>query len=1451
MDSLGRSGDNPSSGPTWPKLQQFLVSSDSQMLHDWQLIQERSAAFIDSTKSAQQLAVGSDAGMQNKENGQLVERINHKLGGEGLSRNNAGLLDSTSTKSNVHEQMQASQGMPPNVLTSHAPEGHSKLPSGTLANTYSRFTDASFLPGGAATKARATWGPPVAFDMMQQTEGNDGGYAQTRSGAHPSLQEHNSTRPPSDAASYDPERKQQMESHAPAALDGKDYHSGGNSMQVSERESSMSDKAVPSVEYDEKPIKPLGDPHASFEAILLKKLQDESEVPVAKPPVASNRSFLRRGQGLARFSSSKKTDGSVGIAKTQSTACQDTSVPSRVTSTMARVSGPAASVSSSKGEAARSLGQATVRTSVANPTNQISSSMSSAFSSVAKSLRDDPKMTSSRTVLHLRDPSQRQPHPTSTAKQFDSRQPQVVPRAEPPERPEAPAVQGNRTSSPLAVPLADVLDDTELEDLEEFEMLEQAADEHSFSSQSSLVQGVLKRAAAKDNRRDSDATLVPDRGCVSDSGLSKDRSRAIPWSRPLNTIHHRPSPAFHSPRPVSGSGDVGRVPSTHPDDAAMSAASRFMPVQSTGEVTSAVITTVSSTITSLTNQRSTQQPHSTVYEKWLESLRSQQQGAILQNNTARASAAAAVSRGSSLSITHHQHTSGDTAQRASQGVQPQPSHRVYVADLVAETASNSDVSHEESDGTLHDSISPVNYGDDTTWEDSTVNVSDVLVHQPGQADDSLSQEEHDGPARVSALPPAHYQHVLYPQSNIPDVTETSGRGKTADFTPDLALVNQAQKPARQSAVFQEQVIDSDADASSQPSHLMMKMFPALRPKPAVSPAPTAPAKAAAAAQATTSEAVRHRSPPRAEAQSTSAPAAEKLKELEAHVEGLLAVRMQAERKQLQLAVAEFEKQRDAEFVNLENEWKKLRLEKRAFQEEQRRSATVSTNKSAEVNRLREEISDLQQQLNASQSRETRLQTAVARSKSRSDCLEKDNEELLAENSVLTRKLLEAEERLLKAASSQHENLSPVLAGSVPSATIGSKPKMSMVTASVGRKPLLSKPGAKKPITNQGKVLSTNPPPRADVPIRSATSAVQDARSGPSQHTTKSLESSHLPPSDRATLPQAPRQDHLAKEPVPPQQHQHAKQFFDSELLLSDEDLSDSGENAFSGDSQLALADNITTPAGQECTAVVAAGASSLERLHEDADVSETPAERLHPAPVQFGGTTDLPSMDPHDTQPAGVALPAELPDQPQKVETVLEDGSRQILFPDGTRKDVSADGQSVVVSFFNGDIKQICPDKRVVYYYAANRTTHTTYQNGVEVIEFENEQSETHYPDGTKEVRFADGTMTYLFPDGSERTVLPDGTVHQAHLDGEHVIEFPNGQREIHTDQFKRRECPDGTVKTVYPDGKQETRYASGRVRVKDASGAVVLDTGQAMPASTKTAASVPTESPTTPSSWT
>ena len=78
---------------------------------------------------------------------------------------------------------------------------------------------------------------------------------------------------------------------------------------------------------------------------------------------------------------------------------------------------------------------------------------------------------------------------------------------------------------------------------------------------------------------------------------------------------------------------------------------------------------------------------------------------------------------------------------------------------------------------------------------------------------------------------------------------------------------------------------------------------------------------------------------------------------------------------------------------------------------------------------------------------------------------------------------------------------------------------------------------------------------------------------------------------------------------------------------------------------------------------------------------------------------------------------------------------------------------------------------------------------------------------------------------------------------GEKIIDFPDGQREVHTKEFSKRRCvppaccpwgcaqqvllpryPDGTVKIVYPDGRQETQYASGRVRIKDAQGQVLVD---------------------------
>lgn len=66
--------------------------------------------------------------------------------------------------------------------------------------------------------------------------------------------------------------------------------------------------------------------------------------------------------------------------------------------------------------------------------------------------------------------------------------------------------------------------------------------------------------------------------------------------------------------------------------------------------------------------------------------------------------------------------------------------------------------------------------------------------------------------------------------------------------------------------------------------------------------------------------------------------------------------------------------------------------------------------------------------------------------------------------------------------------------------------------------------------------------------------------------------------------------------------------------------------------------------------------------------------------------------------------------------------------------------------------------------------------------------------------------------------------LHCFHRHGEKVVKFTNGQREIHTSQYKRRMYPDGTVKTVYTNGRQETKFSSGRVRIKNNEGLIIMD---------------------------
>ncbi|KAH8330854.1 hypothetical protein KR067_008325 [Drosophila pandora] len=185
-----------------------------------------------------------------------------------------------------------------------------------------------------------------------------------------------------------------------------------------------------------------------------------------------------------------------------------------------------------------------------------------------------------------------------------------------------------------------------------------------------------------------------------------------------------------------------------------------------------------------------------------------------------------------------------------------------------------------------------------------------------------------------------------------------------------------------------------------------------------------------------------------------------------------------------------------------------------------------------------------------------------------------------------------------------------------------------------------------------------------------------------------------------------------------------------------------------------------------------------------------------------------------------------------KREIVNADGSKDIWYPNGNLKKISADGMNVRMLYFNKDIKETdIREGTVKYYYAETNTWHTTYLDGLEILEFPNGQTEHRRKDGTVEIHFPNNSIKVVDPSDAEKLEewrYADGT-HLVQLrNGDKILNLPNGQKEIHTKLNKRREYPDGTVKLVYPDGSQETRYSNGRVRLKDKDGKLIMDTDYA-----------------------
>lgn len=72
-----------------------------------------------------------------------------------------------------------------------------------------------------------------------------------------------------------------------------------------------------------------------------------------------------------------------------------------------------------------------------------------------------------------------------------------------------------------------------------------------------------------------------------------------------------------------------------------------------------------------------------------------------------------------------------------------------------------------------------------------------------------------------------------------------------------------------------------------------------------------------------------------------------------------------------------------------------------------------------------------------------------------------------------------------------------------------------------------------------------------------------------------------------------------------------------------------------------------------------------------------------------------------------------------KREIVNSDGSKDIWYPNGNLKKISADGMMIRMLYYNKDIKETNINEGTVkYYYADTNTWHTTYVDGMEILEY-------------------------------------------------------------------------------------------------------------------------------------
>lgn len=620
--------------------------------------------------------------------------------------------------------------------------------------------------------------------------------------------------------------------------------------------------------------------------------------------------------------------------------------------------------------------------------------------------------------------------------------------------------------------------------------------------------------------------------------------------------------------------------------------------------------------------------------------------------------------------------------------------------------------------------------------------------------------------------------------------------------------------------------------------LMLNTFPGLRhtaPAPAPQPPPPPPPPSSTVAEPN---------------QDYSRLVREKAKELEKQIELFekenaklqsLCNERNTAIKKLKQDRDEFEKIKQKEVEEFsrfkEEEMKKFKQEKRLFeQHRQQLREHPDKREREEIELLKKQVLTLQDDL---KQRETRWSATINRLKERIETLEYENAELKQEKDIIERKRLELMHQL------QTNSKQPL-----PSLSSTQEETMSSRKSLVELQQARARPKSAAPSTSKTQSLPKTSVIRNSEPAPVKPKATANGRRTPTSSigvngiknnvdTSRKLHS--LPATKRGTslsideplaIPTIIEQPMIISERadsgnggsdddihrIDARHDDHLSPLMNSEYLKSFHDDEDSNPPSSMLDYKSLL--TMATRTSSSATTLLKRHQETLSHLDQPV-VKRTPLtsanhdSSINPTPrVSVPTSKSITFKENFATMPTESSTD-EVRHNDGRIERIRSDQSKQILFPNGSKQDISADGKHIRVQFYNGDYKEKLADGRCVYRYASTNTTETEYPDGTRVCEFPNGQIEKHFPDGRQE---------HVLPDKTKNIYLNDGTIISIKTNGEKFIQHPNQTKEVHTDTYKRKLFPNGSILTVFNTGEQEVRYANGKVKLKDAQGNTIME---------------------------